>query len=116
MTNNDGSKHPTRWHHLTIRIKGKEKARIVQDANKTSLGLGAYIRFTLWEAHRRQLKLPPPRPSDIPIVSEASELGAYLRGEVLLQPCGAELCPPGRGADVCFGGSCFCEVCGVRVD
>jgi hypothetical protein len=107
------AKYPSRLYNIVLRITGKEKNRILKEANKQNLSLSEYIKYAVWVTMRNEQGIPPPTTTKIELPTPDAHLRAYLRGETLLQPCGEVKCDMVVES---FGVMRVCATCNLRLD
>jgi hypothetical protein len=107
------AKYPSRLYNIVLRITGKEKNRILKEANKQNLSLSEYIKYAVWVTMRNEQGIPPPTTTKIELPTPDAHLRAYLRGETLLQPCGELECD--MVVESC-GGVWGFATCNIRLD
>jgi hypothetical protein len=59
------AKYPSRLYNIVLRITGKEKNRILKEANKQNLSLSEYIKYAVWVTMRNEQGIPPPTTTKI---------------------------------------------------
>lgn len=100
-----------RWGHVTVRLRGDRKSRLLDVAEEWGCALSDVVLLAVEDFVRSRDGVPrlgdgvrPPSVDDV--------LRAYVSGERLVQPCGRVSCDRVESQ---VGSFRFCDVCGVRV-
>ena len=106
------TRFPNRWTGITLRLKGEEKNRILEAANKKGISVNQFILYAVWDFIRNEKGIPSPGNAQFALPTVQEEVLAYLRGETLMKPCGKKDC---NQIITQLNEMNFCETCNLRI-
>lgn len=101
-----------RYVTLNIRMKGKQKNEIIDYARKKGISVNELVLYALWQFVRDEKGIPEPGSAQFAIPTVEETVLAYVRGELVLQPCGQKNCDKKITQ---LNNMQFCETCNLRI-
>lgn len=103
---------PDRPAQLTVRLPGSLKNDVTQAAEAEGMSVNAWVLTALKSILVGGLNAPAPI---APVVTPELVIKDYLEGKTTIGPCGKPWPCEGQGAASDFGGSRWCDACGIRL-
>ena len=113
MRRYEKSRFPNRYCDVHLRLLGSQKNEIIDYAKAQGISVNQLILFSVLDFVRNQKGIPSPGSAQYALPTLEESIGAYIRGEMLLTPCGKT--PPCDMQLEDLSDMKFCKTCNVRI-
>lgn len=107
------SRFPNRYSEIHLRLLGSQKNEIIDYAKAQGISVNELVVFAVLDFVRGAKGIPSPGSAQYALPTLEETIGAYIKGEMLLTPCGQK--PPCDMRLEEVGEMRFCKTCNVRV-